>query len=246
LNGSALRDKIQTSPNVEPRLGGQIPELIVLHYTGMANGQAAVDWLCNPVSKVSCHYLIDVDGSIIQMVDEDLRAWHAGVSFWNGMIDVNSRSIGIEIQNLGHGGGCPAYPMAQMQRVAALCLDISIRHNLSSHNIVAHSDIAPGRKIDPGEAFNWAYLFEKGLGQLVCANLQSSAELSVEAWQSEFIAFGYGLKPTGVFDDQTRRVTEAFQRRYRPSLVNGTCDAETFDVLKRLNACRPKALPHIA
>jgi N-acetylmuramoyl-L-alanine amidase len=246
LNGSALRDKIQTSPNVEPRFGGQRPELIVLHYTGMANGQAAVDWLCNPVSKVSCHYLIDVDGSITQMVDEDLRAWHAGVSFWNGMIDVNSRSIGIEIQNLGHGGGCPAYPIVQMQRVAALCLDISMRLEVLPHNVLAHSDIAPGRKIDPGEAFDWVSLFEKGLGQLICANWQSSTELSVEALQSAFIAFGYGLKHTGVFDDQTRRVTEAFQRHYRPSLVNGKCDTETFDLLRRLIACKPKALPHTA
>jgi N-acetylmuramoyl-L-alanine amidase len=243
LNGSSLRDRIQISPNVEPRFGGQEPELIVLHYTGMADGQAAVDWLCNPISKVSCHYLIDVDGSVTQMVDESLRAWHAGVSFWSGFDDINSRSIGIEIQNLGHGGGCPVYPIEQMQRVIALCLDISLRHDILPHNIVAHSDVAPGRKIDPGEAFDWARLFEQGLGQFVYAARQSSDVLAVDALQRALAELGYGLVCTNIFDDQTKRVTEAFQRRYRPSLVDGKCDAETSDILKRLIACRPMVLP---
>jgi N-acetylmuramoyl-L-alanine amidase len=126
VKGSDLVTRRQISKNHEPRLNGVTPSLIVLHYTGMTNGPAAVDWLCNPASKVSCHYLVDVDGSIVQMVGEDQRAWHAGVSSWHGVVDVNSASIGIEIQNEGHSGGLPHFPSVQMAYLRIRSLHIQI------------------------------------------------------------------------------------------------------------------------
>jgi N-acetylmuramoyl-L-alanine amidase len=231
------------SPNFEDRFNDVVPQFIVLHYTGMASGQAAVDWLCNPVSKVSCHYLVDDDGAIVQMVDEDKRAWHAGVSQWRGHVDLNSLSIGIEIQNEGHAAGCPAFPEVQMQRVAALCFDIMTRHGFGFDQVVAHSDIAPGRKVDPGEAFDWEWLFLQGLGAMATAPAelepllrQGDAGPEVLALQNNLSAFGYGVDTTGTFDDRTRIVLEAFQRRFRRSKVDGIADAETIAVLQRLLA----------
>lgn len=234
MKGSALVDRFQASPNHEPRLG-EI-SLLVLHYTGMASGQLAIDWLCNPASKVSCHYLIDTDGTIVQMVDEDRRAWHAGTSSWQGVIDINSASIGIEIQNLGHGGGCPAFPHAQMERVAALSLDIMARYDMSAQDVLAHSDVAPGRKIDPGEVFDWNFLAKQGIGQTVIAATQPANERSVRHAQAGLATLGYDIDPSGILDARTRVVIEAFQRRYRQSEVNGILDADTWDILQRLLA----------
>lgn len=237
MKGSALVNRYQPSPNHEPRLD-EI-SVLVLHYTGMASGQLAIDWLCNPVSKVSCHYLIDTDGAIVQMVDEGRRAWHAGTSSWHGAVDINSASIGIEIQNLGHGGGCPDFPHEQMQRVVTLSLDIMARHNLSPEQVVAHSDVAPGRKIDPGEAFDWNFLAECGIGQMVIAAAQPACECGIRDAQTSLAALGYGIEPSGNLDARTRIVIEAFQRRYRRSEVNGMLDAETLDILQRLLAVQP-------
>jgi N-acetylmuramoyl-L-alanine amidase len=220
---------------------GITPSLIVLHYTGMASGPSAVDWLCNPASKVSCHYLVDVDGSIVQMVGEDQRAWHAGVSSWHGVVDVNSASIGIEIQNEGHGGGLPHFPNAQMQAVALLCLDIMVRHELQPHSVVAHSDIAPGRKVDPGEAFDWNYLAAHGVGQVVCGDASKMA--SIAQFQIMLHGLGYGLDVSNEFDQRTRIVTEAVQRRYRQTCVDGILDTETYDIVQRLLAILPAAEP---
>jgi N-acetylmuramoyl-L-alanine amidase len=240
LLGSALVTRYQQSDNHEPRINCDMPWLLVLHYTGMANGPAAVDWLCNPASKVSCHYLVDVDGSIVQMVGEDRRAWHAGVSNWQGVVDINSASIGIEIQNVGHSGGLPTFPVVQLQAVAALCLDIMSRYALLPENVVAHSDIAPGRKVDPGEAFDWGYLAKCGIGQSICAGPHLCG--SVLTFQQMLIACGYGLEASGEFDQRTRIVTEAVQRRYRRLRVDGKLDDETFDIVRRLYAItRPHA-----
>lgn len=225
-----------------------MPRLIVLHYTGMASGRAAVEWLCNPDSKVSCHYLVDEDGLIVQMVDETLRAWHAGVSSWRGEIDINSTSIGIEIQNQGHVAGCPSFPKIQMQRIADLCSDIITRHSLACGQIVAHSDIAPGRKVDPGEAFDWQWLHGQGLGHYVVSSHCAGATFrmgdegpEVVAFQRNLAQFGYGIDATGLFDDRTRIVVEAFQRRFRRSRVDGLADGETRDILQRLLAVMPLA-----
>jgi N-acetylmuramoyl-L-alanine amidase len=239
VRGSNLVDRYQASPSHEQRAGGMSPRLLVLHYTGMASGQIAADWLCNPASRVSCHYLIDVDGTIIQMVDEDRRAWHAGTSNWHGEIDINSASIGIEIQNLGHSGGCPEFPKSQMQRLAVLCLDIMKRHHMKPQDVVAHSDVAPGRKIDPGDAFDWAYLAACGIGQMVIAAGDALPEADLNDVQNSLARLGYGIEVTGQYDARTRIVIEAVQRRYRRTLVNGKLDVETQDVLRRLLAIQP-------
>jgi N-acetylmuramoyl-L-alanine amidase len=239
VKGSGLVDRTQVSPNHEPRFGVNAPSLLILHYTGMATAQASVDWLCNPVSKVSCHYLIDTDGSIIQMVSEDRRAWHAGTSSWHGVIDINSASIGIEIQNHGHGGGSPAFPDAQMQRVAALSLDIMQRHNMAPHQVLAHSDVAPGRKIDPGEVFDWHDLAKRGVGQMISASNNAGAATDIRNVQINLKAIGYGLDISGELDHRTRIVVEAFQRRYRRNCVDGIIDYETSDLILRLLSIRP-------
>jgi N-acetylmuramoyl-L-alanine amidase len=238
VRGTSLPKAVRISPNIDDRAGGQSPRLVVLHYTGMASGPAAIDWLCNVDSRVSCHYLVDVDGSICQMVDEDMRAWHAGVSSWQGAIDTNSASIGIEIQNEGHAAKCPAFPMRQMESVRDLCLDIMSRHNLGPQRIVAHSDVAPGRKIDPGEAFDWGWLAAYGVGCRVSAAAGSTTP-NAETTRHALRQIGYGVEPTGDGRDRFRVVLEAVQRRYRPGRVDGQLDTETGDIIRRLQTLLP-------
>jgi N-acetylmuramoyl-L-alanine amidase len=237
VKGSKRVNRYQASPNHEQRGNGV--GLLVLHYTGMETAQRAVDWLCNPISKVSCHYLIDVDGSIVQMVDEDRRAWHAGTSSWHGVIDINSASIGIEIQNLGHSGGLPVFPRIQMESVAALCLDIMLRFELCPHHVVAHSDVAPGRKIDPGENFDWDFLAERGIGQMVVAPNRMNVDETLAEAQQNLHNIGYGVETTGHSDNRTRIVVEALQRRYRRSKVDGVLDQQTLAIVNRLNSIQP-------
>lgn len=150
------------SPNFEDRAGGVSPTMIILHYTGMQTGQAALERLCDEASKVSAHYLVEEDGSIFQMVEESKRAWHAGKSYWAGETDINSHSIGIEIVNPGHEFGYRTFPEAQIEAVIKLCQDIQSRHAI--RHVLAHSDIAPDRKEDPGELFPWKHLSEHGIG----------------------------------------------------------------------------------
>ena len=234
MKGSALVSRVQHSPNIEPRLDGKTPRYLILHYTGMVTGKAAADWLCNPASKVSCHYLVDVDGEVVQMVDETLRAWHAGVGSWHGEIDINSASIGIEIQNEGHAAGSPAFPAVQMKRVAELSRDIMLRHHIPPQNVLAHSDIAPGRKIDPGEQFDWEWLAGQGVGIVVKAS--GSEVMQIPTLQSSLAQLGYGIDVTGTHNLRTIKVIEAFQRHFRRSKVDGVADGETCDAIRRLLA----------
>ena len=136
--------------------------MLLLHYTGMDSAEAALDWLTRQESGVSCHYLVDAEGRIAQMVPESERAWHAGQSLWEGETDINSCSIGIEIHNPGHDFDYPDFPDAEMRAVEALCRDILSRHAIPSHRVLAHSDVAPGRKRDPGEKFDWERLARAG------------------------------------------------------------------------------------
>ena len=154
-----LAGRVVASPNFGMRRGAR-PDMILLHYTGMADADAAERWLAAPRSRVSAHYLIAEDGAITQMVSERHRAWHAGASFWAGETDINSVSIGIEIHNWGHDApdGLPPYPRVQMEAVACLCRDIAGRWNVPPERVLAHSDVAPGRKRDPGEHFDWRWL----------------------------------------------------------------------------------------
>lgn len=208
----------------------------------METARAAADWLCNPDSGVSCHYLVDEAGNIIQMVDESLRAWHAGASLWAGETDINSCSIGIEIQNPGHDKGYPDFPEEQMAAVEALCLDILSRHPIAPQRVLAHSDVAPERKIDPGEKFDWERLHRAGIGHWVePVPLGDGAEAepvadggSVRALQTALADYGYGVEVTGCYDAQTRTVVAAFQRHFRTCRVDGIADRSTIETLDRL------------
>ncbi|MFN7901570.1 MAG: N-acetylmuramoyl-L-alanine amidase [Holosporales bacterium] len=138
--------------------------MLVLHYTGMPSGVEALARLRDPASKVSAHYLIDDEGTIHGLVAEDRRAWHAGVGFWRGVTDINSASIGIELVNPGHTWGYRPFPSGQIEALLELLQDITQRHTIPAHHIIAHSDLAPARKQDPGELFPWKYLANKGFG----------------------------------------------------------------------------------
>lgn len=150
-----------TSPNFNERIGYAAPNMIVLHYTGMKTAKDALERLCDPAAEVSAHYVIDEDGTLYQLVDEEKRAWHAGVSKWDGETDINSASIGIELVNPGHEFGYRAFPAAQMEALAKLCKDIMTRHDIQT--VLGHSDIAPERKQDPGELFDWQWLADAGV-----------------------------------------------------------------------------------
>jgi N-acetylmuramoyl-L-alanine amidase len=237
------------APNREPRRNGREPDLLLLHYTGMDSAEAALDWLTREESKVSCHYLVDEDGNITQMVREGERAWHAGQSLWAGETDINSCAIGIEIHNPGHDIEYRDFPEAQMRAVEALCLDILVRHNIRPERVLAHSDIAPGRKRDPGEKFDWARLARAGIGLWVePAPLGGDAGLgpgdegeAVTKLQQDLAAHGYGVEITSTYGRGLENVVEAFQRHFRPERIDGRADASTRDTLARLLAASQAA-----
>lgn len=254
MTASAVPDsrfaaKIFASPNHGPRKHadgseGRRPDMLILHYTGMADAGQALQWLCNPVSSVSSHYFVFENGHCLQLVPEERRAWHAGVSHWQGETDINTCSIGIEIANPGHPGGLPPYPDAQMAVVLSLCHDICQRWNIPPGRVLAHSDVAPGRKMDPGENFPWRYLAEGDVGLWVTpAPLGGGRFFSfgdrgapVEALQAMFGMFGYGVPISGEFCERTKAVVEAFQRHWRPERVDGVADASTITTLRDLIA----------
>src|SRR5690606_9610333 len=163
----AMRVIERPSPNHEPRAGGRAPDMLLLHYTATVDGETAIRWLTNPKSKVSAHYLVDVDGSIVRMVDEADRAWHAGVSFWAGERDINSCSIGIEIQNPGHDTFYPDFPEPHLVGHEARCGVIVSRHAIAPERDAAPSDVAPARTIDPGEKLDWGRRPRAGIGHYV-------------------------------------------------------------------------------
>lgn len=234
---SPLAHEVVVAANSEPRRNGRAVDMLLLHYTGMASAAAARDLLCSAESGVSCHYLVDEDGAITQMVGEELRAWHAGVSSWQGETDTNSRSVGIEIHNPGHQFGYRDFPAAQMRAVVALCRDILSRHAIAPRNVLAHSDVAPGRKIDPGERFDWPLLHREGIGHWVPPSPPGGTTLQgrdLAAFQELLKSYGYGIEVTGEYDDLTRRVTDAFQRHFRPALVNGVPDLSALRTAERL------------
>ena len=242
MTRSALASTFLPSPNIEVRRNGCKPDMLILHYTGMDDAKVACKWLCDPVSRVSCHYLVDERGVITQMVDEGMRAWHAGVSSWKGDEDINSRSIGIEIHNPGHTAGYPDFPEAQMLAVIALSKDIIARHRISPTCVLGHSDIAPMRKIDPGEKFDWARLHAERVGHWVTPEpigggtfLQLGDQgQAVEALQSMLQLYGYATESNGVYDVFTQATVRALQRHFRPARVDGIADSSTVITLHRL------------
>lgn len=245
------------SPNFDAR---QRPvDLVVLHYTGMQSLEVALDRLTDAapkagrypgpwqdpgidphtdLSRVSSHYVVARSGEIFGLVDEEARAWHAGVSSWRGLEGVNHNAIGIEIENGGHDFGLPAYPQAQIISVVALVRDILERRRLPITAVVGHSDVAPGRKADPGEHFPWAALGAAGVAlwpefragapgpALVAPGVEAP---EVAALQEALSGIGYGVPVTGVYCATTQACVEAFQRRFRPERVDGLLDAQTLD-----------------
>ena len=220
-----------------------------MHYTGMKTAEEALERLCLPESNVSAHYLIEEDGFVHALVDEKDCAWHAGVSFWHGQRNVNPISIGIEIANPGHEWGYRAFPEAQMKSVAQLSSEIIQRHNIAPRDVVAHSDIAPGRKEDPGELFNWAWLAKQGVGlwpgkrgakgfektRVLKPGDQSEAVLKM---QSDLAEYGYDVPHNGVFDEATCKVVIAFQRHFRPADIRGSWDESSEAALAGLIAIK--------
>jgi N-acetylmuramoyl-L-alanine amidase len=228
--------------NFEPRREGVRPSILLLHYTGMASAERAAEWLCIAESRVSCHYLIDEAGRITQMVSESMRAWHAGDSYWAGETDINSASIGIEIHNPGHGPAYANFPEPQMRAVEALALDVIARHSIRPERVLAHADVAPWRKSDPGEKFDWARLAGAGVGLWrEPAMIEGDAGFGrgdqgedILRLQQAFARYGYRIDPSGVFDEATEFVVTAFQRHFRPALVNGRTDHSTIRTLNKL------------
>jgi N-acetylmuramoyl-L-alanine amidase len=237
---------LHPSCNTGDRRKGCRADMIVLHYTGMAAADQAVRWLADPRSKVSCHYVVDEAGGITQMVAENQRAWHAGASRWGGETDINSASIGIEIQNPGHEHGYPEFPAEQMHAVAALCRDIAQRRGIPPERVLAHSDVAPGRKIDPGEKFDWALMAKAGVGHWAepapldteSAYLLDGDEAAVAEALDLLRAYGYGIDNPGR-DDWFAVLIRAFQLHFRPARADGRLDAGTLDTLRRLLAALP-------
>lgn len=213
--------------------------ILVLHYTGMRSLEDALDKLSKPEGKVSCHYLVSEKGEIYAMVPEEKRAWHAGVSHWRGRDNLNDVSIGIEIENPGHEWGYRPFPPVQMNAVASLCQDILARHAIPPRNVVAHSDIAPMRKEDPGELFDWQWLAEQGVGLWPEVREKGSGirdQKDISDIQKNLAAYGYGLPVTGEVDELTTKTIIAFQRHFRPAKLNGIWDAECEMLLQRLLA----------
>lgn len=226
---STSSTKVRVSPNFNDRPDGGLIDMLVLHYTGMQTCAAALDRLCDAGAGVSAHYLIEEDGTVHRLVDEDKRAWHAGVSWWRGATDVNGRSIGIELVNPGHEFGYRPFPDAQLDAVTALSRSILKRHPIPRRNVVGHADVSPRRKSDPGELFDWKRLADAGVGLWVSdAPTVQAADEEVSAMLA---AYGYEI-------DDVSATLSAFQRHFRPSRVDGLADGETVGILKALlDAC---------
>jgi N-acetylmuramoyl-L-alanine amidase len=221
------------SPNYDQRPGPV--DILLMHYTGMQTGAAAVARLCDPAARVSSHYTVDEDGTVYSHVPEEARAWHAGISWWAGATDINARSIGIEIVNPGHEFGYRPFPDIQIASVIRLSRDILSRHSIPPHRVIGHSDVAPARKEDPGELFPWKFLAENGVGlwpSETAASLKGSFEAGLRL-------YGYGIQPEG--PATLEKAIIAFQRHFRPSRLDGIADEECERILASLLAALP---PH--
>jgi N-acetylmuramoyl-L-alanine amidase len=232
------------SPNHDERAPGARVELLIVHYTGMPSAEGARARLCDAAAKVSSHYMIEEDGRVYRLVAEDRRAWHAGAGGWRGQDDVNSRSIGVELVNPGHEHGYRPFPPAQMAAFVALARGILARHSIAAQGLLGHSDVAPTRKTDPGELFDWRGLAADGIGvwpDLAAKPSPGSALLALGATgdavrelQSKLAAYGYEIACDGLYDSYTAQVVTAFQRHFRPWQIDGQMDVETGSYLDKL------------
>ena len=235
----------RSSPNFDHRREKQTPEMLIIHYTGMTDNQEAIKRLCDPNSAVSTHYVIDDVGKCLQLVDENNRAWHAGVSSWAGNSDINSCSIGVELCNPGHEHGYKRFPEKQMATLLRLGGDILARHSILPQFVLGHSDVAPTRKLDPGEFFDWRTLADHGIGmwpdRSAAADKHATRETNcdgddrdVALLQGKLARFGYGIEITGAYDEQTTLVVMAFQRHFRQNRITGNLDMESEFILDNL------------
>jgi N-acetylmuramoyl-L-alanine amidase len=236
------------SPNHDSR--GEPPriDMLVLHYTGMQSGAAALDRLCDPAARVSSHYVVDEDGTLWRLVPDERRAWHAGISYWEGGRELNHVSLGVEIVNPGHEWGYRPFPEAQMAVVEALCRDLVARHRIPAYRIVGHSDIAPERKSDPGELFDWPRLARAGIGiwPEPAADLprRRGRPVGVVARAralASLARIGYEVVP-----GNEAPALAAFQRRFRPERWDGRLDAETAARLAEIHAAYDNARHDLA
>jgi N-acetylmuramoyl-L-alanine amidase len=253
LPDSCVVATVMPSPNYGERKGGRQPDMILLHYTGMRDADAALERLTSRGSDVSAHYFVFEDGRVVQLVEESRRAWHAGEASWAGEKDINSCSIGIEIANPGHEFGYRDFPARQIAAVTALCRSILTRHPIPPVRVLAHSDVAPSRKKDPGEKFPWRTLHDSGIGHWVKpAPLNEQGNVlalgdhgeEVAAMQKSFAEYGYAIAASGAFDAATLDVVTAFQRHFRPQRIDGVADASTRATLREVLAQRgpPKTM----
>jgi N-acetylmuramoyl-L-alanine amidase len=223
------------SPNFDNRDLTVALQYIVLHYTGMPTGAEAMGRLCDPAAKVSAHYLIDEDGTVHSLVDENKRAWHAGKSFWRGITDLNSASVGIELVNPGHQHGYRTFTEPQIAAAKELVRDIIRRHDMQPATcLLAHADVAPGRKEDPGELFPWHEWAKEGLGLWPEPRESDYAFAEDVEVQSLLRAIGYDIADSGSYDLPTRAAILAFQRHYHPENLTGTPERETVARLRAL------------
>ena len=219
------------SPNFDER---ELPvTMLVLHYTGMPDAASALNWMCDPVSKVSAHYCVTEDGQVIRLVDESKRAWHAGVACWRGVTDINSASIGIEMVNPGHEWGYRPFPEEQISALIPLVGDIVKRYGITRGNIVGHSDVAPARKQDPGELFPW-----HRLSRLRLALPRPTKNLMDPHWTDG--GFLLALERFGYDITDPVAAIRAFQRRYRPEMIDGIIDGECRSILLALLLPQPQ------
>jgi N-acetylmuramoyl-L-alanine amidase len=221
------------SPNFDARNGNV--QYILLHYTGMESGNAALQRLCDPAAKVSAHYVIEEDGRTYQLVEESKRAWHAGKSLWRDSDDLNSVSIGIELVNPGHQYGYRPFPGTQIAAAKELIRELMERYRLPPDALLAHADVAPGRKEDPGELFPWRELAREGLGLWAEPIPGDYGFAEDDEVQNLLRAIGYDCPASGSYDQPTRAALLAFQRHYHPENLTGTPEKETVARLRALN-----------
>jgi len=215
------------SPNHGPRPGAGTVDMLILHYTGMRSAADALDRLCDPAAQVSAHYLVEEDGTVWRLVAEERRAWHAGLACWAGRRDINDASIGIELVNPGHEFGYRAFPEPQMAALERLCLDILRRHPIPPRHVLGHSDVAPRRKLDPGELFDWPRIARAGIGLWPEPRAESASAAGLSELQAQLAAIGYEVPRSRSLDADTAAVIAAFQRHFRPARCDGAPDAET-------------------
>lgn len=228
------------SPNHGERRGPV--DMLLLHYTDMVRAEDAVALLCDPAAQVSAHYVVGEDGRVWHLVDESRRAWHAGVAWWAGETDINSRSVGIEISNPGHSHGYRPFPEAQMLAVMALCRDIVARHRIPAHRVLGHSDVASGRKFDPGHLFDWRGLARAGIG--LFPDRLSPAVLQEAEAVAALARIGYLTGAPSFTDPVSRMALNGFRRHWEPLAMGQPYDPRGAAMLQQVSEmCVPPEKP---